>query len=95
MLQLGQPLWGAPLPNGWPDQAAVWSGSDAIIARINWAYTYAARFDNGDTGVQPSDIAGVALGPLLRTETATAIANAGSRREAITMLFASPEFERR
>jgi uncharacterized protein (DUF1800 family) len=46
-------------------------------------------------GVQPSDIAGVALGPLLRTETATAIANAGSRREAITMLFASPEFERR
>jgi uncharacterized protein (DUF1800 family) len=95
MLQLGQPLWGAPLPNGWPDQAAVWSGSDAIIARINWAYTYAARFDNGDTGVQPSDIAGVALGPLLRTETATAIASAGSRREAITMLFASPEFERR
>jgi len=95
MLQLGQPLWGAPLPNGWSDQAAVWSGSDAIIARIDWAYTYASRFDNGDMGVQPSDIAGVALGPLLRPATAAAIANAGSRREAITMLFASPEFERR
>jgi uncharacterized protein (DUF1800 family) len=95
MNQLGQPLWGAPLPNGWSDQAAVWSGSDAIIARIGWAYTYAARFDNGDMGVQPADIAGVALGPLLRPATSAAIANAGSRREAITMLFTSPEFERR
>jgi uncharacterized protein (DUF1800 family) len=91
--QLGQPLWGAPLPNGWPDQAANWDGSDAIIARINWAFTYAGRFDSG--GVEPSDIAGVALGGLLRPATARAVAAAGSRREAVTMLFSSPEFQRR
>jgi uncharacterized protein (DUF1800 family) len=91
--QLGQPLWGAPLPNGWPDQAASWDGSDAIMARINWAFTYAARFGNG--GAEPSDIAGVALGGLLRPATAAAIAQAGSRREAVTMLFTAPEFQRR
>jgi len=91
--QLGQPLWGAPLPNGWPDQAASWDGSGAIMARINWAFTYAGRFSDG--GVQPSDIAGVALGGLLRPATAQAVASAGSRREAVTMLFTAPEFQRR
>jgi len=91
--QLGQPLWAAPLPNGWPDQAANWDGSDAIMARINWAYDYAGRFDDG--GAEPSDIAGVALGNLLRPATAQAMASAGSRREAVTMLFTAPEFQRR
>jgi uncharacterized protein (DUF1800 family) len=93
--QLGQPVWGAPLPNGWPDQAAVWAGSDAIIARIDWAFSYAGRFDHGDAGLQPADVAAAALGPLLRPATADAIAGAGSRREALTLLFASPEFQRR
>jgi uncharacterized protein (DUF1800 family) len=95
LTQLGQPLWGAPLPNGWPDVAASWDGADAILARVNWAYTYAARFDAGDNNVEPDDIAGVSLGPLLRPATATALAHAGSRREAVTMLFGSPEFQRR
>lgn len=91
--QLGQPLWAAPLPNGWPDVAASWDGADAIMARINWAFTYAGRFQNGE--VEPSDIAGTALGGLLRPATAQAIAQAGSRREAVTMLFTAPEFQRR
>jgi uncharacterized protein (DUF1800 family) len=93
--RLGQPLWGAPLPNGWSGQAADWDGSDAVMSRIDWGYTYAARFDNGDMGVQPADIAHTALGPLLRPATADAIAHAGSRREAVTLLFAAPEFQRR
>jgi len=95
MEQLGQPIWAAPLPNGWPDQAASWGGSDAVLARLDWAYTYAARFDNGDAGAQPAEVAAAALGPLLRPATTQAIAVAGSRREALTMLFASPEFQRR
>jgi uncharacterized protein (DUF1800 family) len=32
---------------------------------------------------------------MLRAATADAIANAGSRREAVTLLFTSPEFQRR
>jgi uncharacterized protein (DUF1800 family) len=41
------------------------------------------------------DVAQAALGPLLRPATATAIATAGSPREAMAMLFAAPEFQRR
>jgi uncharacterized protein (DUF1800 family) len=91
--QLGQPVWGAPLPNGWPDAAASWDGSDAIMARINWAYTYAARFQDGS--FDPASIAGVALGGFLSRATSQAIAQAGSCREAVTMLFTAPEFQRR
>ncbi len=93
--QMGQPLWAAPLPNGWSSQAADWDGGAAVLSRIDWAYTYAARFDNGANGPQPAAIAAVALGPLLRPATATAMAAAGSRREALTLLFAAPEFQRR
>jgi len=95
LARLGQPLWGAPLPNGWSDQAADWDGSGAILSRVDWAYSYAARFDNGNIGVQPADIADAALGNLLRPATAAAISAAGSRREAVTLLFAAPEFQRR
>jgi uncharacterized protein (DUF1800 family) len=93
--QMGQTLWGAPLPNGWSDQAADWDGSDAVMSRIDWAYTYSARFDQGASFPQPQDIAQAALGPLLRPATVTAMAHAGSRREALTLLFAAPEFQRR
>ncbi|MDE8349202.1 MAG: DUF1800 domain-containing protein [Acidocella sp.] len=93
--QLGQPIWGAPLPNGWPDVAANWDGSDALLARINWAFGYSGRFEAGADGVQPADIAASSLGPLLKPATNNAMALAGSRREAVTLLFASPEFQRR
>jgi len=89
---LGQPLWNAPLPNGWPDQAAVWSGSDAVLMRIDFAFTYAGRFADGP---DPADIAHAAMGPLLRPATVHAMAQAGSKREALTLFLASPEFQRR
>lgn len=91
--QLGQPVWGAPLPNGWPDAATDWAGSEAMLARTDFAFTYAARFNGA--GSDPSAIAEAALGPLLRTDTANAMAQAGSRREALTLFLASPEFQRR
>jgi uncharacterized protein (DUF1800 family) len=94
MNQLGQPVWAAPLPNGWSDQAATWAGSDAMMARIDWAYDYAARFDHAPPSA-PSDIAQAALGTLLTPNTAQAIAGAATRRDALTLLFAAPEFQRR
>ncbi|MDE8346513.1 MAG: DUF1800 domain-containing protein, partial [Acidocella sp.] len=67
----------------------------AMMARVSWAYNYAARVDFGPDGAQPADIAQNALGGLLRPATAQAIANAGSRREAMTLLLTAPEFQRR
>jgi uncharacterized protein (DUF1800 family) len=88
---LGQPLQAAPLPNGWPDTAADWAGSEALLRRIDWVYGLTARTEAMD----PIEIAGASLGPLLSASTAEQIRRAGSRRDAMTLLLASPEFQRR
>jgi uncharacterized protein (DUF1800 family) len=91
MAALDQTLWRAPQPNGWPDTAAGWAGPEAVMRRIDWAYTLAARVSR----IDPRAAAEAALGPLGRPETATAMARAGSVRDAITLLLGSPEFMHR
>lgn len=88
---LGQPLWIAPAPNGWPDQASAWSTPEAMMRRIDWTYAFAGRIGPRE----PMEVAEIALGPLLRPATQDAIARAGSRRDAMTILLTSPEFQRR
>ncbi len=93
---LGQPLWTAPLPNGWPDQAADWAAPEAMMRRIDWAYGVAAHAAGGGAGDRdPAAVADAALGPLLTPRTRDGMRGAGSRRDALTLLFTSPEFQRR
>jgi uncharacterized protein (DUF1800 family) len=88
---LSQPVWGAPLPNGWPDRAQDWTAPDAMIRRIDWAYAMAGHL--GDRN--PVDLAVTALGPAMKPATLAAMRNAGSRRDAFALLLTSPEFQRR
>jgi uncharacterized protein (DUF1800 family) len=91
MANLGQPALNAPLPNGWPDTAAEWNGSEAMLRRVDWSYTVSAHATDAD----PMQLATDALGPFARADTLDAIRHAGSRRDALTLLLASPEFMRR
>ena len=88
---LGQGMFGAPFPIGWPDTAAEWAGPEAMMRRIDWAYGFAGRPEL----VEPMAMADATMGPLLAPATAEAMRRAGSRRDAITLLLASPEFQRR
>ena len=88
---LGQPLHTAPLPNGWSDQAVDWAAPEAMMRRVDWAYGVAARA----AALDPVTAAQNSLGPLLPVGTREQIARAGSQREAMTLLLASPEFQRR
>lgn len=91
MAGLGQPLLTAPLPNGWPDTATEWAGSEAMLRRIDWAYGFTGRV----AAMDPDEIGRTALGPLLSQATLAQMQRAGSRRDAMTLLLASPEFQRR
>ncbi len=88
---LGQPFCNAPLPNGWPDTAADWAGPEGIMRRIDWAYGVSAS----GAALDPDEVARASLGPLLGQPTIEAMSLAGSRRDALTLLLASPEFQRR
>ena len=91
MRGLGQPLFGAPFPIGWPDRAADWAGPELMLRRVDWAYGFAGR----GAALDPVQVAEASLGPLLGADAALQVKRAGSRRDALTLLFASPEFQRR
>lgn len=91
MAGMGQPLWTAPQPNGWSDKAADWATPEALMRRVDWAYTLAGRVPGADPGAAVE----AALGPLARAETVAAMRVAGSVRDALTLLFGSPEFMHR
>ena len=80
--------------NGWPDEAAAWAAPEALVRRAEFAWWQAGlAAAAGSTNARA--LAELALGPLARAETVTAISRAGSQREALTLLLASPEFQRR
>jgi uncharacterized protein (DUF1800 family) len=91
MNALGQPLLAAPLPNGWPDTAAAWADGEMLLRRADWALGIAGKRPDLD----PVAIAQTSLGPLLGPDTLSAVRHATSRREAMALLLASPEFQRR
>lgn len=88
---LGQPLWTAPLPNGWSDLASDWSSPADLLARADWSWHLSAHART----IDPLDVAHATLGPALRKSTLSAMHTAGSRQDALTLLFTSPEFQRR
>jgi uncharacterized protein (DUF1800 family) len=89
--RLGQPVWTAPLPNGWADTAESWAAPESMIRRIDWGYGVAAHLGERD----PMALADATLGPYLKPATLSAMRGAGSRRDSLTLLVASPEFQRR
>ena len=87
---LSQPLWAAPQPNGWADRARDWAAPEAMLRRVDFAYALAGRVPRPAAAVGRD-----ALGSRLRPATRTALARAGSRRDALALLLSSPEFQRR
>ena len=88
---MAQPLWTASGPNGWPDMAGEWASPEQLMRRLDWVNQLAGRAGAPDA----RDVAEATLGPLLSGETTNAVRRAGSAREAMVLLLASPEFQRR
>jgi uncharacterized protein (DUF1800 family) len=90
---LGQPLLSAPMPDGWPDTAADWGGGEALLRRADWAWSIAGAADAAEA--DPVGLGEASLGGLLSEATRAQLRDAGSQRTALTLLLASPEFQRR
>ncbi len=89
---MGQTPYRPGSPAGWPDTAEHWGGADALYKRIEWSNTVARH---AGTSVNPLELGNAVLGPALGDHTKTAISRAESVVQGITLLLASPEFQRR
>ncbi|WP_421997592.1 DUF1800 domain-containing protein [Reyranella sp.] len=89
---LGQPLWNPSGPNGYADSVDAWASSEGLATRIDAANLVAASArGHGD----PRNLVREALGPLLSPQTDQAMARAEDRKQALSLAFLSPEFQRR
>ncbi len=92
MLVMGQEFLRPGGPDGWPEEAAAWITPQGLAGRVQWATDAAQSFgaDRDPRGFLATALADAA-GPGLRF----AVSGAASRQDALTLILASPEFNRR
>jgi uncharacterized protein (DUF1800 family) len=89
--QLGQRLYFAPSPAGWPDDSAAWLAPESLLARVDYAEAVGRTKGESD----PLQLAERSVGASLTPESKLAIQRAPSRSDAVALLLVSPEFLRR
>ena len=90
---LGQQPFGSGSPSGYPLKASAWTGSDALMKRIDWVNRLNAVVPKLKTNTL--EIAQQLFGDFITEQTLRSIKRAESDRQARTLLFMSPEFQRR
>ncbi len=90
--QLGQRPMTPGSPAGWPDIADHWTSGDALLKRIEWSTTVGTSIgDRIDAVARLDEI----LGEIAGTATRNGVRRAESGAQAIALLLAAPEFQRR
>jgi len=84
---MGQAPWTAPSPAGWPDRAEAWAAPEALMLRLEWARRAAQGL------ARHGVTAGAA--PPLSPATRQVVDGAGSPADAMFLLLAAREFQRR
>jgi uncharacterized protein (DUF1800 family) len=89
---MGQAPYKPGSPAGWPDTSDQWGGADGLYKRIEWSNTVARVVGNR---INPVGLGDTILGDAFRPETRKAISRAESVTQGLTLLLASPDFQRR
>jgi uncharacterized protein (DUF1800 family) len=90
--RLNQPLYGAPGPDGWPQNPEAWISPPGLTARIDWAARLGRHIESR---TDPRDFLLTALRDNASAETRFAATHADGKWEGIALVLASPEFNRR
>lgn len=89
--KLGEQTWGPPFPNGWSDLTADWLCPAQMVLRADWS----GQFSAGISGLDPFSVAGSSVGPFLAQLTQSLMQQLSNPADQFTLLFCSPEFQRR
>jgi uncharacterized protein (DUF1800 family) len=91
MNQLGQPIWQPGSPAGWADTMEAWAAPDALLRRVEVAQNLV---NVASPTLDARSLAPRLLGAI-GAATQRMIAAADSPRQALVLMLASPEFQRR
>jgi len=90
--KLGQAVWEPPSPEGTEEDFATWISTSQLTGRIEWSQKVAARVGARS---EPLELARTVLLDAARDDTLDVVAQAPSRQAGLSLLLASPEFNRR
>jgi uncharacterized protein (DUF1800 family) len=90
--KLGQAVWEPTSPEGTEEDFDAWISTGQLTGRIAWAQTVAARVGSRS---EPLDLARTVLLDAARDDTLKVVSQAPSRQAGLSLLLASPEFNRR
>lgn len=91
---LQQPLWECPSPTGYPDHTLDWLNPDGMKLRLDTALLAAMRWGSRYNG-SVDTLARKLYGRALSKQTRERIIGSGPVVNGLTILFSSPEFQRR
>jgi uncharacterized protein (DUF1800 family) len=89
---MGQEVFKAPSPAGWPDEAKAWIAPESLLHRIDWVREF-SRYSSPD--IRPLDIFENTIAPMASNEARKLIRGAPSREDGLALIFSSPAFQRR
>ena len=90
VMSLGQPVWQSVFPNGYSDLASDWASPAQMVLRTDWINALCTTLT-----LDPNALMANSLGPLLSSTTQAAVNAARSNHDKLSLLFLSPEFQRR
>jgi uncharacterized protein (DUF1800 family) len=91
---LNQMVWESPSPEGYSDDTPHWQDPDGMTIRLDTAQLSAWVYGDRYRGGIPA-LAAALFDRMLSPATRERIAGIGERNGALTILFSSPEFQRR
>ena len=92
LAQMGQPLFRAGGPDGWPEHAEAWITATGLASRVSWAAKAAQNYGGGR---DPRETMEQVLGDFAGDALRWAVPKASNRIEGLALILASPEFNRR
>ncbi len=90
--RMGQPTWLPPSPAGFEENFSAWITASQLSERLSWARRASAQFGRD---VDPREFLKATLADAARDETIRVVSQAPNRTSGLTLVLASPEFNRR
>ncbi|WFS02611.1 DUF1800 domain-containing protein [Rhizobium tumorigenes] len=90
--RMGEPVWEPPSPAGFPDSFDAWINASALSERLAWSCRAAGRYGKQD---DPREFLKATLADAARDDTIRVVSQAPNRMTGLTLVLASPDFNRR